>query len=214
MAVSKVRKPRHKKPVEARVRVVLDDDVLTALDGAVQALTVKQSELAARRERDINLALVGNVSLSPDGHVDRVGAEIAVDAAHDEELRPFRTAVDAAEKAVNEQTDVYVFRACGRYRFNELIAEHPPTDDDIEEARKASADPNARPNWSFDTFAPALIAECCIDPKLSMEEAKAICEDWNDAEVLDLFTTALGVNQTRRTGDVGKAFGLTRSAVT
>lgn len=209
MPVSKVRKPRHKKPIEGRVRIVLDDDCLTAFEEAVAALEAKQAELSARRERDINLQIVNSTET-----LTRAAAELAVDEAHDAELQALRDAVTAAEKEVQKQTDTYIFRACGRYRFNELVAEHPPTDDDIEQIRKESADPNARPAYSFNTFAPALIAECCIDPKLSIEEATAICQDWNDAEVLELFATALGVNQSRRTGDVGKALGLTRSAVT
>lgn len=217
MPVSKTRKkPRPKKPITASVDIVLDDDVLHAYDQALGELEQKERELAARRERDIHQALAGAIHIDgPDTpEARRAGAEHTVDLAHEALIDPLQKAVEAAEQAVRDQTDVYRFRALGRAAFNELIAGHPPTDEDVEAARKQSQDPNAQPSWCLATFYPALIAACCYEPDLTLEDAQKICDEWNQAEVDALFMTALGVNTARRDGDaVGKARGRTRSAV-
>jgi hypothetical protein len=47
--------------------------------------------------------------------------------------------------------------------------------------------------WDPDKFAPVLIAACSLEPVMTTEEAQALFDDdnWNSAELGDLFNTAL-----------------------
>jgi len=72
-----------------------------------------------------------------------------------------------------------LFRAIGAKQYDDLIAKHPPN-----AQQKMSGD-----IYNIHTFAPALIAICSVEPKLSYDEAKAIwdSEDWSRGEVMALF---------------------------
>lgn len=63
--------------------------------------------------------------------------------------------------------------------YDKLLAEHPPTKDQKSEGH----------TYNPDTFAPALIAEVVVDPKLTVEQATAIWtgETWSRGELRDLF---------------------------
>lgn len=86
----------------------------------------------------------------------------------------------------------FTFKSIGRFRYDELVDEHPPT----KEAKKEGAEFNA------DTFPPALVAESCVDPEMTNEDAVDIfaSPDWNGAELRRLFFGALEVNT--ETGDI------------
>ena len=87
---------------------------------------------------------------------------------------------------------IFTFKSVGRFRYDELVLENPPT----KEQKKENAEFNA------DTFPPALVAESCIDPKMSLDDAVEIFSspDWNGAELRKIFFGALEVNT--ETGDI------------
>jgi hypothetical protein len=93
----------------------------------------------------------------------------------------------------------------GRRAFETLAAEHPPTDDDHDDTRKMTGRPEALARWKTDTFTPALLAACCTDPPLSLDDATEIYEEWTDGEIGELVSAAFVVSQGARQVDLGKA---------
>ncbi len=100
--------------------------------------------------------------------------------------------IEALVEKSRETEVVFTFKSVGRFRYDELVMEHPPT----KEAKKEGAEFNA------DTLPPALVAESCTDPEMSLEDAIEIfaSPDWNGAELRRLFFGALEVNT--ETGDI------------
>lgn len=80
-----------------------------------------------------------------------------------------------------------LFKALGSKAYDELIAEHPPT----------SADKKDGGVWNSETFPPALIAECSLEPRMSVEDAASLwkSEDWSRGELFDIFTRLVRLNQ-------------------
>jgi|SRR5215831_1189634 len=78
------------------------------------------------------------------------------------------------------------YRAIGMRAYDRLVAKHPPKPD--QRADGASFD--------MDTFAPALIAACSVDPEISPEQAKEIwdSDDWSRGDVMVLFRNAVELN--------------------
>ena len=71
--------------------------------------------------------------------------------------------------------------------YDQLLAEHPPTKDQLKEGN----------TYNPDTFAPALISEVMSEPKLTVEQATAIWkgETWNRGELRDLFMGCVNLCQ-------------------
>lgn len=73
--------------------------------------------------------------------------------------------------------------------YDDLLSEHPPT----KEQKAAGG------TYNPDTFNPALIAACLVEPQLSAEEVLEIWEggDWSRGELSDLTMAVLTVNNGR-----------------
>jgi hypothetical protein len=84
----------------------------------------------------------------------------------------------------NEVTMKY--QAIGMREYDRLVAKHPPKPD--QRAEGASFD--------IDTFAPALISACSVDPEISPSQAKAIWDssEWSRGDVMVLFRQAVELN--------------------
>lgn len=189
-----------KKPLEQRVTVVLDDDVIDTLNDARADLADAEQKADAVYERKLTLARSANPPAS-----ELLTIEARLDAERETALTDLRAAVDTAEQAVRAASQTFVFRSPGRKGFEDLIAEHPPTDDDHDDTRRMTGRPEALARWHSDTFTPALIAACAVDPKISPEQADAMYADWTDAEIGELFGAAIAVCQGARQVDLGKA---------
>lgn len=100
--------------------------------------------------------------------------------------------VDSLVEESRDTERVFTFKSVGRFRYDELVLANPPT----KEQKKDKAEFNA------DTFPPALVAESCVDPEMSLEDAVEIfaSPDWNGAELRKIFFGALEVNT--ETGDI------------
>lgn len=105
-------------------------------------------------------------------------------------------AVEAAREAASDSTVTMTFESFGRLAYDDLISHHPPTD---EQKAKGYG-------WNADTFPNALISASSVAPKLSVDEVNQLLASpgWNNADAMLLFNTALEVNNTRRTADLGK----------
>jgi hypothetical protein len=78
------------------------------------------------------------------------------------------------------------YQAIGMRAYDKLVAKHPPKPDQRAEGS----------SFDIDTFAPALIAACSVDPEISPTEAKDIwdSEDWSRGDVMVLFRNAVELN--------------------
>ena len=78
------------------------------------------------------------------------------------------------------------YQAIGMRAYDRLVAKHPPKPE--QRAEGASFD--------IDSFAPALIAACSVDPEITPSEAKQIwdSEDWSRGDVMVLFRNAVELN--------------------
>jgi hypothetical protein len=107
----------------------------------------------------------------------------AADTAADE----VQAAVAAVDAACWREIVLYSIRPA---RLTDLLAEHPPTDE--QKAEGASV--------NDDTFAPALIAECAEDLGMTGEQWQAEFDSdrWSTEEQQELYALALELNVGRR----------------
>lgn len=166
-----------KKPVERTVSIYLED-------GPVDHF----NEVAQEYER---LRLRRNTGKADDD-------------AGQAELARLKKKVDAARAALEEVTVYVRFRSIGRRNFEDLMREHPPTEEQKAEAKEKFGQET---QYNGDTFPPALIAASAIEPELTVEQAEQIVNDWNESEAISLFQAAYEVNTQRRVADLGKASG-------
>lgn len=114
--------------------------------------------------------------------------------------------VEAADAAARESTILFRLRAMAREGDNSfavLKAEHPPTKEDHEQAQADSGNPKAKADWNVKTFGPALVAACLAEPEVTVEQAKEMSVDLNEAEWGALVNAAIAVNtQATQTADL------------
>jgi hypothetical protein len=78
------------------------------------------------------------------------------------------------------------YQAIGMRAYDRLVAKHPPKPDQRAEGS----------SFDMDSFAPALIAACSVDPEISPAEAKKIwdSDEWSRGDVMVLFRQAVELN--------------------
>lgn len=115
----------------------------------------------------------------------------------EEELDALKAQLDSAQALLDEQTAWFTFQGLGRSAFARLLAEHPPTQADLQKARDAGQPPS---DYDPNTFAPALIAASSLTPKLTEDDVLDLYDNpsWNDDELGSLFAAALSVNTRSR----------------
>lgn len=173
-----------KKPLTKTVAAVLDPDLAEVYE-------------EARRDRDMAHAR----------HQVRDDAESAAQLLDaDRRLEELRQQLEDEEAVA-----YFKFRGIGRARYEALVDRHQPTEN---QRTKAKASGMGEIAWNHDTFPPALVAACLVDPPLTEEEVAQLwaSEDWNQAELVTLLNTAIEVNGSRRTVDLGKDSRQTRSS--
>lgn len=116
---------------------------------------------------------------------------------HEESLAKARAALEA-------ETVTMRFRSIGRKVYDALLLMHPATDEQKAEAAK---DGTPELPYDIDTFAPALVAASCVEPRLSIEQVRELWDEWNSAEVAPCWVAAMEVNTQRRVVDLGKGNG-------
>jgi hypothetical protein len=99
-----------------------------------------------------------------------------------------RAAVNKAEAAAADASVVLHFQAISRGVYEALMLEHEPTE-------KQKAD---KQSYNVDTFMPALIAATIVDPEsgtplFDADEVTAVIAEWNQAEVVQVWNTAINV---------------------
>lgn len=78
------------------------------------------------------------------------------------------------------------YRAIGVRAYDRLVSKHPPKPEQRADGS----------SFDIDTFAPALIAACSLEPEISPEDAKALwdSDEWSRGDVMVLFREAVELN--------------------
>ena len=120
-------------------------------------------------------------------------------------LRAAEAKLAAVRKELQESDAVVriTFRGIGRRAYDDLIAEHPPT---LEQLAKAKKEGHQDLGFNVETFPPAIVAASMVEPDLTYEQVLELwnSDDWNQVELGNLFSLAMQVNGTRKTVDLGK----------
>ena len=78
------------------------------------------------------------------------------------------------------------FRSIPRPDYRRLLDEHPPVDE---------AD-----NWNEDTFPPALIAACAVEPPFTLDEATELWNTWDAGDAGQVFMAVWALNERSSVG--------------
>lgn len=169
-----------KKPREVRVSILLDDQLATDVAESTDAEFSAQS-LHDRRPT--------------------VETEAALTAA--------KKTAERARKAADQNTVEFTFAGIGRDAWEALVADHPATSDQTQDAISRGG----FLQWNPKTFPPAVVAACCASPVLDPVVVAGWWTDpaWSVADTDALFDAASEANLVRRVRDLGKGYGSTRS---
>ncbi len=99
--------------------------------------------------------------------------------------------LDNLREEAESLTVIFTFQDIGRRNYDDLVTAHKPTDEEKQEYKEAGGEGVLA--YSTLTFPPALVHETVIEPKIPIDEATEIFEDWAEGDIELLFTTALMV---------------------
>lgn len=158
--------------------------------GGDEELTKELREAEGRRQRQENIVEVRGDNTSD---ADRLL------------LQDLHNQVDTLKESIKNSAIKFVFQAIGRKRYDKLMEDYPPTKEQMVAAEKDGESITFNP----DTFPFALIDACAIEPEHEPGELEEWLrddpdEEWNTAEITDLFHSAVGVNVNRNRVDLGK----------
>jgi hypothetical protein len=97
----------------------------------------------------------------------------------------FAEKIVALEQEIADAEKVFTFADIGG-RWLALIGEHPPTKDQLEHDKSLDHNP--------ETFPPAAIAECSVDPKLTVRQVERLREKLRLVEWQKLWAAVLEAN--------------------
>lgn len=105
--------------------------------------------------------------------------------------------------AVTDNSVEFVLKSVGRRRFEDLVLSHPATPEQQEESKARTG---MSYQWNPDTFPTALLALSIVSPPMTEADVKDMMQsdDWSSAEINDLVSTAILLNENRRIVNLGK----------
>lgn len=210
-----------KKPLVCGVTIYTDDAPLLILEEARAALEAAERDAKDRYEQ--RLAIIRGSNPPAD---ELLKHEARLHQERETAAQPQRDAVTAAEDAVRDASEIYLFKSPGYRAYQDLLAEHPPTEEDHDRARKVTGRAETLALWHDETFEPALISLTCIgagltvdeadklrenlpgrnvEAALTVEEAAELRNDWTDSEWDQLWDAAILVSRGVRQVNLGKA---------
>lgn len=115
------------------------------------------------------------------------------DTAADEPQAPkLMEQMRALRQQMLDSQVTFVFEALSRKRDPELISEHPPSEEQKEQARELKFTVMFNPV----TYVPALLHETCVEPAgMTVQDWQQLCEDWSEGEVAKLYNAATSLNK-------------------
>lgn len=116
-----------------------------------------------------------------------------------------------------DSVEEFTFQDIGRRAYDALVREHPPTEEQKQQWKDVGGQgPLA---WNLETFPPAIISACAVDPEIPFEAAIQIMDDWSEGDAQILLNAALAVCMERTSIplsklDIGKTTGSASSLTT
>lgn len=106
----------------------------------------------------------------------------------DQDVEAAEQRVEQAREAAADAVVTLTLQALPRPEYEQLLLAHPPTRQQAEEKQ----------TYNVDTFAPALVAACVVDPDtgerpLSEQDVAELFAEWNQGEVAGLWQRAVQV---------------------
>jgi hypothetical protein len=96
-------------------------------------------------------------------------------------------AIEDVEARMVEHTIPFRLRALGPKDWSDLIAAHPPRPDTDEQTFGERV-------FNTETYPPALIAACCFDPAMTVDQVRELFEVLNEGQRNALFNGAWRAN--------------------
>jgi hypothetical protein len=138
--------------------------------------------MARPRQTEVRLCLAGDLAARADQLAERIellgdrsGASSLADV---DPRRALESELDEVHEAMRASEVVFRFRALGRTAYSDLLAAHEP--------RKGTDDAS----WNNDTYPHALIAACCIEPVMTVEQVDQLTEVLSQRQRNELFNQA------------------------
>lgn len=175
-----------KRPRSKTVPIVMDEDVAD-----------RYSQLRVERDGAKQLVQVSKNLRQGDDAMAELEAK----------LERLEAELEAAHHDLEEATVYIRFEAIGRKAYDKLEREHAPSDEVKASFTEKFGGP---PSHDPETFAPVIIAASAVQPTMTLEQVEQLFEEWNDAEIGELYKAALSVNTTRREVELGNGRGPTR----
>jgi hypothetical protein len=110
--------------------------------------------------------------------------------------------IDELEAELRKSSVKIVIRSMSRKRYEELLSEHPPTEEQLAEFK----DQRQKPSFNYETYPIALVCASVIDPELPAEEmAEWFNSDaWSGGEFTQLFQECVAINSQSNVLILGK----------
>lgn len=147
-------------------------------------MTTAKDLLATARLRESTLRLVTRGDLLAEHEEAVADLERLTKAAVSvtDETAAAAELVQSLEADIEASTVTLRFRALSRSAYQALLTEHPGREGEDEV-------------WNWQTFVPALIAACLIDPVMTVDEVVELLDLITEGQRDELFSAAYDVNQ-------------------
>lgn len=168
-----------KKPVRKTVWIAGDSELAEELSELEASLTRAKSSLDAMRQDN-----------------PRVEAALRLIENLEDELV-------VKKQMVRESSIRFVFQSIGSKAFDQMAADHPPTEEQLKAAVDSGED---KPPFNTDTYPVALITASTIEPDMDKAELAEWLDSpvWNSFELLTMFMACNEVNNSRKILNLGK----------
>lgn len=114
----------------------------------------------------------------------RVGEKWAPESMADADPRlELVQRIEAVREDMRAASVTFRLRALGHRAFSNLVVAHPAPQSDSGVAYDAA------------TFLPALVAACCIEPVMTVEQVGQLLDVVNDGQARELYAAALAINE-------------------
>lgn len=100
--------------------------------------------------------------------------------------------IEELRAAAHASAVEFTFQAVGRRQWSDLLAQHPPTPEQLAEARAADQSP---PEFNPETFPAAAVAASCTSPEgMTADKAQRIFDGWAIAQTGAIWSACLAAN--------------------
>lgn len=104
------------------------------------------------------------------------------------QARKIAQEIEQLQDEMREHTHDFVFRGLPSRQYRDLVEQHPPRKDNATDAVFGA---------DMSTFPVALIAKCCIDPVMTVEQVEQLADVTTEGAQMDMFMCAAGLNRNR-----------------